>query len=405
MKRKIYNHIAPVLSDLEWEMAKHIPAGGNWQNIPEHIPSQRLTQIRKSGGRTTYYGRLVWDKPAYTITTYFNRLGNSSNLHPEQQRMISIREGARLQSFSDDFIFHGTKTSQYKQIGNAVPPILARAVAETLENHLENKAFIDLFAGAGGMSEGFRMKNFNLLGAVEIEKNYFESFKKNHLEINQDFLLVGDITQAHIKDKIKSIANSQKVGVIVGGLPCQGFSSAGWRNPEDNRNQLFREFYEIVRDVRPEFFVIENVTGILTMRKGQVIKEITEVFREIGYYLNTPFKLYAEDYGVPQKRRRVFIIGSLKNTKISPPKPLFSETEVFLPKPIKVKQAIYNLPRLKSGEGVFEMESDYKAISIYEKLMMNEIDFDEFYHLAKSENRKTVKHFVVSQSMLFPTLV
>ena len=97
-------------------------------------------------------------------------------------------------------------------------------------------------------------------------------------------------------------------------------------NPEDKRNQLFREFYEIVRDVRPEFFVIENVTGILTMRKGQVIKEIAEVFKEIGYYLNAPFKLHAEDYGVPQKRRRVFIIGSLKNVKIAPPK-------FYFPKP------------------------------------------------------------------------
>ena len=66
---KLYNHIAPVLSVLETEMAQHIPAGGNWANIPVHIPSQRLVQIRKSGGRTTYYGRLEWNKPAYTITT------------------------------------------------------------------------------------------------------------------------------------------------------------------------------------------------------------------------------------------------------------------------------------------------------------------------------------------------
>jgi len=404
MKRKLYNHIAPVLSELEWEMAKHIPAGGNWKDIPAHIPSQRLAQIRISGGRTTYYGRLVWDKPAYTITTYFNRLGNSSNLHPEQQRMISIREGARLQSFPDNFIFHGTRSSQYKQIGNAVPPLLARAVAETLENHLQNKTFIDLFAGAGGMSEGFRMKKFDLLGAVEIEKNYFETFRKNHSESNQEFLQIGDITKNEVKDKIKSIVNSQKVGIIVGGLPCQGFSYAGWRNPDDTRNQLFKEFYEIVRDVRPEFFVIENVTGILTMRKGQVIKEIAEVFREIGYYLNTPFKLNAEDYGVPQKRRRVFIVGSLKNVWINPPKPLFSENDYTLPKPITVRQAIYGLPSLQTGEGIFERQTDYAATSVYEKLIMNEVDFDEFYFLAKAETKRTVKSFVSRQSMLFPTL-
>lgn len=401
---KLYNHIAPGLSKLEWEMAKHIPAGGNWKNIPEHIPSQRLEQIRRSGGRTTYYGRLVWNKPAYTITTYFNRLGNSSNLHPEQQRMISTREGARLQSFPDKFVFHGTRTSQYKQIGNAVPPLLARAVAETLEPHLENKTFIDLFAGAGGMSEGFRMQNFDLLGAVEIEKNYFETFKKNHLENDQEFLLVGDITKSEVKEKIKSIANYQKVGLVIGGAPCQGFSYAGWRNPEDTRNQLFKEFFEIVRDVRPEIFVMENVTGILTMRNGQVIKEIAEVFAEIGYQVNFPLKLNAEDYGVPQKRRRIFIIGTRKNIRIDPPKSLFSEHNSFLPKPITVKQTIYGLPTLESGEGLFEMETDYKSTSIYEKLMMNEIDFNEFYHLAKSESRKPAKTIAVSQPMLFPSL-
>lgn len=401
--RKLYNHIAPVLSDLEWEMAKHIPAGGNWKNIPEHIPSQRLAQIRRSGGRTTYYGRLVWDKPAYTITTYFNRLGNSSNLHPEQQRMISIREGARLQSFPDNFIFYGTKTSQYKQIGNAVPPLLARIVAETLKPFLENKTFIDLFAGAGGMSEGFRMKNFELLGAVEIEKNYFETFKNNHRESNQEFLLVEDITKNEVKEKVKSVANLKKVGVIVGGPPCQGFSYAGWRNPVDTRNNLFKEFYEIVRDVRPEFFVMENVTGILTMRKGQVVREIAEVFSEIGYHLNLPFKLNAEDYGVPQKRRRIFIIGSRKNIKINPPTPLFSEANSNLPKPITTRQAIYGLPCLKTGEGIFEMQADCAATSVYEKLMMNEIDFEEFYYLEKSVNKRVAKQFFNLQPTLFPT--
>lgn len=399
---KLYNHIAPVLSKLEWEMVQHIPAGGNWKNIPENIPSQRLVQIRKNGGRTTYYGRLEWDKPAYTITTYFNRLGNSSNLHPEQQRMISTREGARLQSFPDNFIFRGTKTSQYKQIGNAVPPLLARAIAENLSPHLENKSYIDLFAGAGGMSQGFGMENFELLGALEIEKNYFETFKKNHLEANQDFLITDDITKNEVKNKIKSIANIKKVGLVVGGPPCQGFSYAGWRNPEDMRNQLFKDFFEIVRDVRPEFFVMENVAGILTMRNGQVVKEISEVFSEIGYHVNIPFKLNAEDYGVPQKRRRIFIIGSLKNIKIKAPKVLFSEIQENLPKPITVKQAIYGLPHLKTGEGIFEMETNYLATSAYEKLMMNEIDFQEFYHLVKSENQSQNKILIPSPLSLFP---
>jgi DNA (cytosine-5)-methyltransferase 1 len=384
---KLYNHIAPVLSKLEWEMAQYIPAGGNWKNIPESIPSQRLVQIRKSGGRTTYYGRLEWDKQAYTITTYFNRLGNSSNLHPDQQRMISIREGARLQSFCDKFIFYGTKTSQYKQVGNAVPPLLARAIAETLAPHIENKTFIDLFSGAGGISEGFCMENFELLGALEIEKNYFETFRKNHVKVDNDCMIVDDITKQSVKDKIKSIANTKKVGLVIGGPPCQGFSNAGWRNPNDSRNQLFNDFFEIVKDIRPEFFIMENVIGILTMRGGDVIKEISEIFSEIGYQVNLPYQLKAEHFGVPQKRRRVFIIGSLKKIRIDSPKQLFSECDEKLPTPITVKQAIYGLPALQTGEGFFEMETIYTPTSPYEELMMNKINFQEFYYLSKSENR------------------
>jgi len=183
------------------------------------------------------------------------------------------------------------------------------------------------------------------------------------------------------------------------------FSYAGWRNPEDTRNQLFKDFFEIVRDVKPEFFVIENVAGILTMRNGQVIKEIAEVFSEIGYHVNLPFKLHAEEYGVPQKRRRIFIIGSLKNIKLKAPKVLFSENSQNLPKPITVKQAIYGLPPLQTGEGIFQMETNYFSTSIYEKLMLNEINFQEFYHLSGSENKQKMQVFIPENMSLFPSFV
>jgi DNA (cytosine-5)-methyltransferase 1 len=386
MKRKLYNHIAPGLSKLEWEMVQHIPEGGNWQNIPTSIPSLRLEQIRKSGGRTTYYGRLEFNKPSYTITTYFNRLGNGCNLHPSQNRIISTREGARLQSFNDGYIFYGSKTSQYKQIGNAVPPLLARALAEKLKNHLKNLSFIDLFAGAGGMSEGFLMEGFKLVAANEIEKNYFETYRQNHLKYDTgENLVLGDITMPEIKNKIISISKKhKKIGVVIGGPPCQGFSNAGWRDPKDKRNQLFKEFVHVVDKVRPEIFVMENVPGILTMRKGEVVKEIISSFEEIGYHLTQPFRLNAEDFGVPQKRRRIIIIGSLKKQFITIPLPLFSLEAANKPKPINVKQAIGGLPKLTTGSGSFEMLCEYKSISPYEKLMSNEIDFKTFYKLCSS---------------------
>lgn len=381
---KLYNHIAAGFSELEWEMVKHIPEGGNWQNIPETIPSQRLAQIRKSGGRTTYYGRLVYDKPSFTITTYFNRLGNGCNLHPTQDRVISNREAARLQSFRDSFIFKGTKTSQYKQIGNAVPPLLARLISSLIKPHLSNITFIDLFAGAGGISEGFLMNDFELVSANEIEKNYFETYKFNHSKFaNQQNFILGDITLPEIKQQIIDSAKNKKIGVVVGGPPCQGFSTAGWRDPNDKRNQLFKEFVEIVKEIQPEFFVMENVLGILTMRKGAAIKEIIESFSEIGYNVNLPIKLNAEDFGVPQKRKRVVIIGSLKKVEISQPTPLFSDKDINLPNVITVKHAIGSLPPIQAGDNIVIKDSEIPSNTPYDKLMKEEISFEEFYNACK----------------------
>ena len=113
----IPNHYSARLSELDLAMAIHIPPGGNWKNIPTSIPSQRLAQIRESyakggGSRSTYYGRLRPDAPAYTINTYFGRPGNGCHLHYDyaggQHRVISQREAARLQSFPDDFVFLGS---------------------------------------------------------------------------------------------------------------------------------------------------------------------------------------------------------------------------------------------------------------------------------------------------------
>lgn len=381
-KIKIYNHLTPGFSDLEWQMVENIPEGGNWKDIPETVPSKRLEQIRKSGGRTTYYGRLRRDKPSYTISTYFNRLGNGCYIHPTQDRLISLREGARLQSFKDSFFFCGPKTSIYKQIGNAVPPLLGRAIADLITPYLKNKTYIDLFSGAGGLSEGFQMEDYELMGSVEMVKHFYNTFKYNHSnETNEDFLLCGDITEEGVRDKLIAIKDNFDIGAIVGGPPCQGFSTAGCRDPNDERNQLFRYFVDCVDKINPEMFVMENVPGILSMQKGAVIEEIKQNFAEIGYFVSEPFKLNAEEFGVPQRRKRVFIIGSLKRVKVKPPKPLFSEKDSGLPNPITVQEAIGNLPLLEAGGGdmILELDNEIKATSHYEQFIMGEITFKEFY--------------------------
>ena len=237
------------------------------------------------------------------------------------------------------------------------------------------------------------MEDFELISANEIEKNYFETYKQNHSHYdNGNNLILGDITSPEIKEKIIASTNGyEKVGVVIGGPPCQGFSSAGWRNPEDKRNQLFKEFVELVDKIKPEIFVMENVTGILSMRNGEAIKEIIASFEEIGYHVNKPFKLNAEEFGVPQKRKRVIIVGSLVKKEIKSPKILFSNTDDNLPNPITVKQAIAGLPELKTDSGVFEIECNYNSTSPYESMMIGEITFKDFYKLISLKKHSLLK--------------
>lgn len=373
------------MGKFEAELAQHIPEGGNWQDIPLSISDARLEGIRATGGRTTYYGRLKWDAPSYTIATYFNRVGNGCNLHPSQCRVLSNREAARLQSFPDDFIFQSSNASQYKQIGNAVPPLLARFVSTLIKPYLNSYNFIDLFSGCGGLSEGFIMNDFNLLAVNEFDKNIMATNVYNHSKYTDpNNFILGDITKEETKEQIKEVCKGKQVDVIIGGPPCQGFSYAGWRNPNDSRNQLFKEFVAMVAYFKPKFFVMENVLGILTMRNGEAIKEIIEAFAEIGYYVNKPLKLNADDFGVPQKRKRVFIIGSLDPTiNIPQPEPLFSKDNIFLPKPITVYDAISSLPQIEDGGGDFEMDITFDNPTLFDKLMQKEISFEQFYNLTR----------------------
>ena len=388
---KLYNHIAYKMCDHEAEIAKHIKPGGNWKDIPLSIADARLNSIRKSGGRTTYYGRLTWDAPSYTIATYFNRVPNGCNLHPEQNRVMSVREAARFQSFPDDFIFKGKQSSIYKQIGNAVPPLLARYISTLIKPYLQSYNFVDLFAGCGGLSEGFLMNGFNLLAANELDKNIFLTNQFNHSKYaDESRFILGDVTQDDTKRRIYDACAGQQVDIILGGPPCQGFSYAGWRDPDDKRNQLFRDFVSVVLQLKPYFFVMENVPGMLTMRGGEAIKEIIQAFADVGYYVNQPLRLNSADYGVPQRRRRVFLIGCRDNVVIEP-HPLFEDPKSkkkapsplcdasALPHYITTREAIGSLPKIEDGGGENEMSWSVINPTDYDLLMQRDITFDEFY--------------------------
>ena len=201
--------------------------------------------------------------------------------------------------------------------------------------------YIDLFAGAGGMSLGFDKAEFENILAVEYDKCFAETYSFNFPKHN---LKVADIKNIS-NEEIKKLIGNNKIDVIIGGPPCQGFSIAGkiGRNfIEDERNQLFKEFVRFVEVIKPRIFVMENVAALKTHNKGKTIEEIVKEFERVGYTVKYDV-LNAVNYGVPQQRRRIFVIGTLdKENKFN-----FPEKTT---KQITIAEALKGLPKLESGE-------------------------------------------------------
>ncbi len=130
-------HFTPYESKKDAELIRHIPPGGNYQNVPDEVATKRILNFKSTGGRTTTYGRLKDNETAYTLNTHFNRLNVGCNIHYKFSRLISLREGLRIQSFPDDFeVISSNKRNFYVQIGNAVPPMLSKAWANHLMKYL-----------------------------------------------------------------------------------------------------------------------------------------------------------------------------------------------------------------------------------------------------------------------------
>lgn len=196
---------------------------------------------------------------------------------------------------------------------------------------------LDLFCGAGGLSLGFERAGYTVVKAVDIDKWSIETYnynRKNKVAEVKDVLSVDE-------DFIKSLG---PIDGIIGGPPCQGFSTAGQRIIDDDRNKLYREYFRILSKVNPAFFVIENVTGLLSFAKGAIKNDIIKRADSLGYnvFLNT---LDTSKFGIPQIRLRVIFVGIKKH--------LCNQDFVF-PKgnqePISILDAIDDLPSLDKGE-------------------------------------------------------
>ena len=363
LANEIYNNFNYKLSDLDLEIIKNIPPGGNWKNIPQSTieKSKRLLGIQRTGGRTTLYGRLDYNRPSYTITTYFNRPGNGCYIHPEEDRVLNTREAARLQTFPDDYYFCGNQRDILNQIGNAVPPLMAYQLTKEIKKHISCETALDLFSGAGGLLLAVQEAGVHHTLATDINENACITLKLNNPELQ---VLCGDITNENIKNLI--IKNSKNVDLICGGPPCQGFSLAGFRRDNDSRNELFKHFYHIVKEIAPKVFIFENVVGLLSHNNGQSYTEIQSIFLELGYNLHGDVLRFNE-FLIPQKRNRVLIIGVRNDINCSP-KSLF-------PKPL-VKEEIYQTTVKDAIKDVFTVSNSYT--SLFNQLMKRKISFEEF---------------------------
>ncbi|MET3683479.1 DNA-cytosine methyltransferase [Alkalibacillus flavidus] len=381
--KSVLNHTHFKLSELDLEMIKNVPPGGNWKFIPYNTmkKSKRLMNIYNSGGRTTLYGRIDPDKPSYTISTYFNRPGNGTYVHPYEDRVITIREAARLQSFPDDFIFLGSKTSILKQVGNAVPPVLAYNIGKHLKEQFDINNAIDLFAGAGGLSLGLQQSGINISVANDNSEMACKTYKVNHPNTK---VITGDISEESTKQKI--FDTNKKIDLICGGPPCQGYSHAGKRIIDDPRNLLFREFITFVNYFKPKVILMENVEGLLTINNGKTYNSIIDLFNEMGYKTEGA-KVNAANYGAPQKRKRVLIIGIREDIYTGAnyiPSGVFNTTNVGDNFDLLKEN---HLNPITSWEAIGDLY-DKQYLSLYQLYMKKIISFEDLINL-KSMDAKT----------------
>jgi len=196
---------------------------------------------------------------------------------------------------------------------------------------MRKKTVIDLFSGCGGLSQGFLDAGLNVTLGVDHWKDAIDTFNHNHDESKG---LVADLLN-ETPESIRQKTGIKSADIIIGGPPCQGFSLAGKRLVEDERNELYKAFVHFVEFYTPKAFLMENVPNILSMGGGIVKNKIIHDFEKLGYTVNTGV-LMASKYGVPQNRRRAFFIG-FKNGH------LFNFPEADTEMPITSEDAISDL--------------------------------------------------------------
>ena len=391
-EKDIQGHVALNHSDIVIERYKYIPEGGRLPS-PEKLPE---TIRRKNFGNT--YKRLHRDRPALTMVPG----NNAFPIHPTLHRSLTPREAARIQTFPDTHIFSGDRRRQCILVGNAVPPLMAKHLAKFISLHFKgnvekddgdrlavinqtsssesiagNKnilykygyipekakaedSFVDLFSGAGGFTIGFTRAGWSPAICVDFNKDVALTHEHNYAGTP---FVQGDLSSEELMDNICSRFERSSIGIVAGGPPCQGFSMFGKRRfvntkgyePHiDPRNNLVYSYVEAVKRLNPRWFVMENVAGLLTLDNGFFIDSLMKEFKALGYKDLEYKVLNAADYGVPQLRKRLVIIGNRTGHIIPWPKKKYFKEPKDWQKPYRtVGEVINDLVEERSYEAQY----------------------------------------------------
>ncbi len=268
------------------------------------------------------------------------------------------------------------ETNHYNWADDPVhtPPI------KPLENHPDSFFMVDLFSGCGGFSVGFESAGFKSILAIDIHPPSLETFTKNH---PGSATILGDIRKIHTEMVLKAL-DGKHVSIVTAGVPCQGFSLCNRkRHDEDKRNFLFMEFLRIAEAIKPDAVLLENVSGIRTAGNGSFTREIEKGIATLGYETSVQV-LNAADFGVPQKRTRVFFMGVHPGIEIRWPVRTHGPGKTPY---VKVWEAIGDLPLLESGESTTKYNSGPKTP--YQEMMRLGADM-LLNHEAPSHPQETI---------------
>ena len=270
---------------------------------------------------------------------------------------------------------------------------------------------IDLFCGAGGITEGFRRAGFQCLFANDINDWAVQTFRANHPTTLADNSPIENVDAAKLRRKL-GLAKGE-LDVLVGGPPCQGFSiNAPDRFLEDPRNSLFKHYVRFLDEFRPKTLLLENVPGMLSLGEGVIFERILGALREHGYNLSVKI-MFAAHYGVPQERWRMIILGSRIGSAPIHPYPthyanaranfkggstmtfrLMPLEERILSRAVTVGDALNDLPRLEMGDGGEIVAYDRPAHSVYARTMRSgeAVTYNHYASILSSQNAERMKY-------------